>query len=139
MTTELIAFLDESRKPLRDPATRRLDTHGRKHYVVAAAVVIDGDSPNIRSWLKQIEAEGGYPLHYQDLSTARRVRALEAIDEIGGWDGYLYETARALPDAGHSEHHVRAATRASLATAPPGGPGGLTDADGAPSAVPDLA
>ncbi|MCQ3805561.1 MAG: DUF3800 domain-containing protein [Acidimicrobiia bacterium] len=103
-----MAFLDESRKPLRDSATRRLDTHGRKHYVVAAAVVIDGDSPNIRSRLKQIEAEGGYPLHYQDLSTARRVKALEAIDGIDGWDGYLYETARGLPDAGHSEHHVRA-------------------------------
>ena len=33
---------------------------------------------------------------------------LEAIDGIDGWDGYLYETARALPDTGHSEHHVRA-------------------------------
>ncbi len=108
MTTELVAFLDESRKPLRDPATRRVDEYARKHYVVAAAVVIDGDSPNIRRQLERVEAEIGYPLHYQDLSTARRVEALEAIDGIGGWDGYLYETARALPDAGHSEHHVRA-------------------------------
>lgn len=108
MTTELIAFLDESRKPLRDPVTRRVDAHGRKHYVVAAAVVIDGDSPNLRRWLEQVESEVGYPLHYQDLSTARRVAALEAIDGIDGWDGYLYETARALPDAGYDEHHVRA-------------------------------
>ena len=108
MTTELIAFLDESRKPIRDPATSRVDDHGRKHYVVAAAVVIAGDSPNIRRRLEQVEAEIGYPLHYQDLSTARRVDALEVIDRIDGWDGYLYETARAIPDAGHSEHHVRA-------------------------------
>ena len=108
MTTGLIALLDESRKPIRNPATRRVADPGRKHYVVAAAVVIGGDIPNIRSQLEQIEAEIGYPLHYQDLSTARRVEALEAIDGIDGWDGYLYETARPLPDTGYSEHHVRA-------------------------------
>lgn len=108
MTTGLVAFLDESRKPLRDPATGRVDEQERKHYIVAAAVVLDGDSPNIRRRLEQVETEIGYPLHYQDLSPARRQVALEAIDRIDGWDGYLYETARALPDTGHSEHHVRA-------------------------------
>ena len=108
VTTEPIAFLDESRKPIRDPATGRVDDRGLRHYVVAAAVVIGGDSPNIRRQLERIKAEIGYPLHYQDLSTARRVEALEAIDGIDGWDGYLFETARPLSDAGHSEHHVRA-------------------------------
>ena len=108
MTTELVAFLDESRKPIRNPATRRVGDHGRKHYVVAAAVVIGGDISNIRSQLRQVEAGLGYPLHYRELSTARRVKALGAIDGIDGWDGYLYETARPLPDAGYSEHHVRA-------------------------------
>ncbi len=108
MTTELIAFLDESRKPIRNPATGRLDDPGRNHYVVAAAVVIDGDIPSIRSQLGQVEAGLGYPLHYRNLTTARRVEAVEAIDGIDGWDGYLYETARPLPDAGYSEHHVRA-------------------------------
>ena len=108
MTTELIAFLDESRKPIRNPKTRRVGEPGRYYYVVAAAVVIDGDIPNIRSQLGRVEAGLGYPLHYRELSTARRVSALEAIDRIDGWDGYLYETARPLPGAGYSEHHVRA-------------------------------
>ena len=108
MTTDLIAFLDESRKPMRNPTTGRVDERGRTHYVVAAVVVISGDKPNIRRQLEQIVVELGYPLHYQDLSTVRRVDALEAIDGIDGWDGYLYETARPLPDAGYSEHHVRA-------------------------------
>ena len=108
MTTELTAFLDESRKPIRNPATGRVDDLGRNHYVVAAAVVLDGDIPNIRRQLERIEAEIGYPLHYQDLSTARRVEVLEVIAGIDGWDGYLFETARALPDAHYSEHHVRA-------------------------------
>ena len=108
MTTELVAFLDESHKPIRNPKTGRVGDHGRKHYVVAAAVVIGGDISNIRHQLRQVKAGLGYPLHYRDLSTARRVEALGAIDGIDGWDGYLYETARPLPDAGYSEHHVRA-------------------------------
>lgn len=108
MATELIAFLDESRKPIRNPKTGRVDEPRRHYYVVAAAVVIDGDSPDVRSQLGRVEAGLGYPLHYRELSAARRVEALEAIDRIDGWDGYLYETARPLPDAGYSEHHVRA-------------------------------
>ncbi len=108
MTTELIAFLDESRKPTRNPATGRVDSRGLRHYVVAAAAVIDGDIPDIRRQLRRIEDRLGYPLHYRNLSTARRVQTLEAIDHIDGWDGYLYETARALPDANYNEHHVRA-------------------------------
>lgn len=108
MTTELIAFLDESRKPIRNPKTGRVGEPGRYYYVVAAAVVIDGDSPDIRHQLREVETEVGYPLHYRNLSRTRRIEALEAIDGIDGWDGHLYETARPLPDAGYSEHHVRA-------------------------------
>ena len=107
MTTEMTAFLDESRKPTRNPATGRVDGSGRYYYVVAAAVVPDGDTPNIRRQLGRVEAEIGVELHYRDLSTARRAKALEAIDRIDGWDGYMFETARALP-AHYSEHHVRA-------------------------------
>ena len=107
MTTEPVAFLDESRKPIRNPATGRVDDHGLNYYVVAAAVVPEGDSSNIRRQLGRIEVEIGIELHYRDLSTARRAEALEAIDRIDGWYGYMFETARALP-AHYSEHHVRA-------------------------------
>ena len=108
MTTDLVAFLDESRKPIRNPKTGRVGEPGRYYYVVAAAVVIDGDSSDIRSRLGRVEAGLGYPLHYRNLSTTRRIEAITAIDGINGWDGYLYETARPLPDAGYNEHHVRA-------------------------------
>ena len=108
MTSELVAFLDESRKPMRNAATGRVDDLGRNHYVVAAVVVLDGDNPNIRRQLGRVEAGIGHPLHYGDLSPARRVEALEGIGGLDGWDGYLFETARPLPDANYSEHHVRA-------------------------------
>ena len=107
MTTELVAFLDESRKPIRNLATGRVDRFGRYCDVVAAAVVPYGDSSNLRRRLGRVEAEIGIELHYRDLSTARRAEALEAIDRIDGWHGYMFETARALP-AHYNEHHVRA-------------------------------
>ena len=108
MTTKLVAFLDESRKPMRNAATGRVDDLGRNHYVVAAVVVLDGDNPNIRRQLGRVEAGIGHPLHYRNLSPARRVEALAGIGGLDGWDGYLFETARPLPDAHHNEHHVRA-------------------------------
>ena len=114
--TELIAFLDESRKPMRDPAAGRVGDSGRYYYVVAAVVVLDGDSSNIGRQLGRVEAEVGVQLHYRNLSAARRLEALEGIGGIDGWEGYLFETARALPDAHYSEHHVRAKVIAEALT-----------------------
>lgn len=109
--TDLIAFLDESRKPMRNPATRRVEDPGLHHYVVAAAVVFHGDISNTRQQLRQIRDRVDYPLHYQELrGHRRRVEAVEAIEKIEGWDGYIFETARALPEANVTEHHVRAKT-----------------------------
>ena len=107
MTTELIAFLDESRKPVRNPWTGRVDQPERTFYVVAAGVVISGDISGMRSQLGRVEAEIGCPLHYQDLGVVRRAKAFDAIDKIDGWDGYLFETIRPLPDAHYNEHHIR--------------------------------
>lgn len=111
MDTEMIAFLDESRKPLRNPATQRVEGHGRYHYVVAAAVILNGDTSSTSLQLRQIRDRIGYPLHYQKLRRLRRrVEAVEAIEEIDEWDCYMFETARALPEANFTEHHVRAKT-----------------------------
>ena len=74
-----------------------------------------GDSSNIRRQLERVESEIGIELHYRDLSTARRTEALEAIDRIDGWYGYMFETARALP-AHYNEHHVRAKVIAEALT-----------------------
>ena len=107
MDTELVAYLDESRKPMRNPATGRVD-HRFHHYVVAAVVILDGESADIRHRLGRIGGRFGYPLHYRSLGPGSRIGALEGIEEINGWDGYIFETARALPDAHFKEHHVRA-------------------------------
>lgn len=107
---DLVAYLDESKKPMRDMATGRPSGKG-EHYVVAAAVVIEGDSATIREAIVSIEARLGYRLHYADLrSRERRLAAIEELDRIPGWDGYLFETARPLPASGYSEHHIRAKT-----------------------------
>ena len=108
MATELTAFLDESRKPIRNPATGRVANPKSHYYVVAAAVVLDGDAADTRRQLGLARAHIGVDLHYRNLSKTRRTAALEAIDQIDDWDCYLFETARPLPDTHYSEHHVRA-------------------------------
>lgn len=112
---ELIAYLDESRKPMRDPATGHVSGRG-EHYVVAAAVVIEDDM-DLGEAIAGIEERLGYRLHYADLrSRERRLAAVTELAEIAGWDGYLFETARPLPSRHHSEHHVRAKILASAFT-----------------------
>ncbi len=82
-----------------------------EHYVVAAAIVIDGDVDTVRGSIANIERRLGYVLHYADLrSRQRRLAVLAELDQIASWDGYLFETARPLPARHHSEHHVRAKT-----------------------------
>lgn len=110
--SDLVAFIDESKKPMRDPATGRVAERG-EHYVVAAAVVIDGDN-DIRAAVADIEQRLGYRLHYADLrSRERRLAAVIELERVAGWDGYLFETARPLPSRHHSEHHIRAKTLTS--------------------------
>ncbi len=106
-TTELIAFVDESRKPMRDPATGEVSGAG-EHYVLAAVVLLGDDSNDMRRRLNQISVEIGHPLHYRELSRQRRNQALEAIAAITDWEGYIFETARPLRARNLSEHHVGA-------------------------------
>lgn len=113
--SDLVAFLDESKKPMRDPATGRPSDSG-EHYVVAAAVVIKDDA-DIRNALVDAEERLGYRLHYSELrSKERRLAAVRELDRIRDWDGYLFETARALPRRHHSEHHIRAKALSSAFT-----------------------
>jgi len=105
---DLVAYLDESRKPVRDLATGRVAGRG-EHYVVAAAVVIDGDLGAIRAEITDIETRLRYRLHYADLrGRERKTAVLTALDEVDGWDAYVFETRRPLPTRNFSEHHVRA-------------------------------
>lgn len=107
MQTDLVAFMDESKKPVRDRSTGKVSDRG-EYYVVAAAVVLNGDLDQIRGQIKAVEATLGWPLHHNELRTRqRRIATIEAISAIRDWDGYLFETARPLPRQ-QNEHHVRA-------------------------------
>ena len=126
MATDLVAFLDESKKPVRDRATGRPSASG-DFYVVAAVIVLEGDLGDVRTQLAAIETGLGFGLHYRQLrSQRRRIAAIEAINEIGAWDGYLFETGRPLHPRHHSEHHIRAKTLTEAFTLL-GAAGGVTE------------
>ena len=113
MTTNLVAFIDESKKPVRDPATGRVAGTG-DHYVVAAAVVLSGDLDDVRGALVAATQALGFPFHYADLrSRSRRLAALDAILAIDAWDAFLFETARPMSPRHNSEHHLRSKTLAA--------------------------
>ena len=103
---DILAFLDESKKPMRDPATGKVAASG-DHYVVAAAVVLRGDATTIRNELRDLLAVVSHDLHYSQLSVRRRVVALTGIAGIAGWDGFIYETATPVP-ARRTERRTRA-------------------------------
>jgi hypothetical protein len=89
---EIVAFLDESKKPVRDQNTGKVAASG-DHYVVAAAIVLSGDTSEIRHHLLKLVENLGHSLHYSEISKVRRPTALEGIVNISGWEGSLYETA----------------------------------------------
>ena len=104
---QLVGYLDESMKPVRDAKTGRvIGSDLRHHYVVAAVVLFEEDIDPVRKRLGEIRNRLGFPLHYSDLrSKKRRQEAIEAIDSVSEWDVYVFETAE--PFRG-KEHHVRA-------------------------------
>lgn len=87
----LVAYLDESRKPLRHPGSRRVDdTQG--HYVVAAAILFSGEVDEVRSRLVTLRNAMGHEFHYSDLSRLRRYEVAEAVGRLPSWEGVLFET-----------------------------------------------
>lgn len=105
---DLVAHLDESRKPVREPATGKVEGE-REHYIVAAAVVLRADGEAIRQHIASVERDLGFVLHYRHLrSRARKVAAVEAIVAMPDWDGYLFETSEPTDFRRHPDAFVRA-------------------------------
>ena len=92
---DVVAFLDESRKPMRDPQSGR-PVASELHYAVAAALLLRGDLESLRADLVSIAHNVGGSLHYADLGRERRIAALTALGELDGWEGLIYETAAPL-------------------------------------------
>ncbi|WP_420637742.1 hypothetical protein [Candidatus Poriferisocius sp.] len=112
MDDQLCGFLDESKKPVRDPRTRRESGAG-DFYVVAAAVVLQGHLEETRSELRGLADVLGADLHYNELGRDRRIEAVERIDAIPFWDGYLFETAQPLTSRHNPERRLRDHTMAA--------------------------
>ena len=109
MTTDLVAFIDESKKPARDRATGRVARTG-DFYVVASVVTMEGDLEGHREQIAKLEVELGFKLHYGDLrSLERRVQAVEAIATIQGWEASVFESGKPIrASGGGAEHRIRA-------------------------------
>jgi hypothetical protein len=95
--TSLVAYLDESRKPVRDRRTGRVAQEGQ-HYAVAAAVMFAGDADHVREALVAIavEATGGHRLRWYDLGVTKRRTVVEGVLAIDSWEGRLYETGEGV-------------------------------------------
>jgi len=125
MEHDLRGFLDESKKPVRDPKTGNVSGKG-DFYVVAAAVILHGDLQDTRAELRTVADDLGVDVHYSELSRKRRIAAVERIAAIETWEGYLFETAKPLPSRHNSERRIRAHTMKAAFTAL-GADGGVVD------------
>ena len=107
---DLVAFLDESHKPVRDRKTGKPD-HGSLHYVTAAAVVFRGDLDHCRKQLLAIETELGFELHYGETmkSHQRRKRVALALAGIDSWEGFIFETPKPITRKKGAERTARSA------------------------------
>lgn len=111
----LRCFLDESKKPVRDPKTGKVSGRG-EHYVVAGAIVLHGDLDTTRSDLHELAGDLGVALHYNALSRKRRIIAVERVADMDVWDGYLFETAQPLTTRHNTERRLRSKTMSAAFT-----------------------
>lgn len=104
----MVAFIDESWKPVRDRRTGRVDASQGRHYALAVAAVLLGDVDGLRAGLRRVQDDLGYPIHYGDLRGVSRRRAVcGAVAELLEWEGLIFETARPLSRPHHTEHYAR--------------------------------
>ena len=94
----LVAYLDESRKPVRDPATGRV-AGGGEHYVVAAAVVFGMEADGVRTSVRAIERDLSFALHYGELrSRARRIAIDDRPEIVDVWQHAGIATSQVSSD-----------------------------------------
>lgn len=94
-STDLIAFVDESKKPARDPLTGK--ALPQSWYAMAAVIVLAGDAEALRTRLVEISHDFRPRLHYKELSSSARRDALSRIGQIADWDAIVVESERPVP------------------------------------------
>ena len=106
--TDLIAFLDESNKPMRHRASGLVD-HSGDFYVIAGVVVLRADTDELRAEMRLIVRRLGMPVHYGRIRSQARRRALvDLVDGLTWWEAHVFETAHPASARHTSEHFVRA-------------------------------
>lgn len=110
--SELVAFLDESKKPVRDRGSRRVGTGD--FYVVVSAVVFRGDCDLLRASIRDLELAIGARLHYSDLTQDRRLEAVESLAAIPNWEAFIFENSVAKPASYNEAGLRRLALKAAL-------------------------
>ena len=91
----LHAFLDESRKPIRDGATGGVSPRG-DYYVISACVVLEGTVDESRQHLNALRRQLGFPFHFSQLGERRQHLVVEGLMSLDSWDGYVYESSQPL-------------------------------------------
>lgn len=93
---DLVAFIDESLKPVRGG-----ESHGGARpasvYAVAAVVVLRQDVDSVRRELRSVAERYPRGLHYRMISPRGRRECLQAVDMMPDWDAIVVETNRAVP------------------------------------------
>lgn len=102
---QLVAYVDESRKPDRSGKGLRVSGKG-DFYAVCAAVMFDADRGDLRSQLEMLEQELGN-LHYGELSKTRACELAECVGVLGDWEAHVYESAGPLVHRKGSESRLR--------------------------------
>lgn len=109
-STELIAFVDESKKPARDPLTGK--ALPQSWYAMAAVIVLAGQANDLRARLVEMGGAHRSGLHYSQMTNAARRTALRRINEFTDWDAQVVEIER--PIQIRHETTVRRAVLAAL-------------------------
>lgn len=91
--TDIIGFLDESRRPIRlADKDGNIKARRQSLYAVAAALVQQDQAQPLREGIQRIAASIPTPLHYADLTNRRRLAVLEHLMALPGWEAVIVET-----------------------------------------------
>lgn len=92
---DLIAFVDESLKPVRGGESHD-GARPPSVYAVAAVVVLAAEADGLRAALNPLKASRGGKVHYSALSGAARLEAVVLLSRQVTWDALVVETNRAV-------------------------------------------
>jgi hypothetical protein len=94
---DLVAFVDESLKPVRRAPVRSGNGLQVSHYAMAAVVLLAGDLTDCRWTLRMLAGKRAKGLHYASLSERQRLEVVMEVTSWPYWDALVVETERPVP------------------------------------------